>query len=285
MELTVWSPAGEIKGAVLLIHGMAEHIGRYARLAERLNAAGYLAAGYNHRGHGEGSERLGYFADKHGWDCVIDDLHTALQSLRRAHPGVPLILLGHSMGSFAVREAALRFGDEMDALVISGTGFYPYPLCAAGWLLAKCSSPKAPAPLVDKIAFSANNRPFEPARTPFDWLSRDEAEVDRYLADPYCGFVFCGRAFADFFHGLIALTKKERLAALPKALPVYFLSGDCDPVGQMGEGVGKVAAAFTAAGMRDVTVRLYPGARHELFNETTREQVTDELITWLDEKI
>lgn len=284
MDARIWKPLWRPRAIVQLMHGMAEHIDRYAPLARTLNAAGYLVAGLNYRGHGARTERLGYFAPEKGWDCLVEDAHNFSQQLTSEYPGLPLILLGHSMGSFAAREYALRYGDELSALVLSGTGHYGPALCRAGRLLAWCSPRKRPAVLVDKIAFSANNKPFAPARTPFDWLSRDEAAVDAYIADPLCGFVFTGSAFADFFGGLLRLTDEKRLNALPAGLPVYFFSGDQDPVGQMGEGVKKTADSFRRAGVRSATVRLYPGGRHEMLNETNREEVISDLLSWLQDQ-
>lgn len=282
MKEQIWRPEGRPRAIVQILHGMAEHIARYERLAKALNGAGYLVVGHNHRGHGPEAEKQGYFADRNGWDVVLQDAHQVSLSIKKEYPYLPLFLLGHSMGSFAAREYALRWGGELEGLILSGTGFYPKALCTAGRLLAKISPCEKPAKLVDQIAFSGNNKPFRPARTPFDWLSRDEEEVDRYIDDPCCGFVFTGRAFADFFGGLIALTDEKRLRGMPKDLPVYFLSGDRDPVGQMGKGVKQVADQFGAAGIKDVTVKLYPDARHELFNELNRDQVTDDLMGWLE---
>jgi len=282
MEYQIWRPEGTPRAIVQLLHGMAEHIGRYERLAKALNQAGYLVIGRNHPGHGPHAEQLGYFADKKGWDMLLEAAHQVSLMVKNEYPYLPLYLLGHSMGSFAAREYALRWGGELDGLILSGTGFFGRPLCAAGKILAKLSPQKRTAKAVDKIAFSSNNTPFKPARTAFDWLSRDEEEVDKYIADPYCGFIFTGRAFADFFGGLIALTDVKRLSQMPKDLPVYFLSGENDPVGQMGKGVKKVAEQFKKAGMANVTEKLYPDARHELFNELNRDQVTADLIGWLN---
>lgn len=151
--------------------------------------------------------------------------------------------------------------------------------------MAKMAPKKKPADFVNKIAFAGNNKPFEPGRTGFEWLSRDEKEVDKYVADPLCGFTFTGKAFADFFTGLEALTFEKDLRVMPKELPVYFMSGDHDPVGQMGKGVEQVAEQFRRVGMTHLTVKLYPDARHELFNELNRDQVTLDLIAWLDSVI
>ncbi len=281
-QYAVWAPEAPPKAVVQILHGMAEHIGRYERTALALNEAGYLTAGRDHRGHGKDAETLGYFADRDGWDAILEDAHRVSLDLKKKYPGVPFYLLGHSMGSFLAREYALRYGRELDGLILSGTGFYPKGLCVAGRLLAKLSPKKKPAAAVNKIAFAGNNKPFAPGRTGFEWLSRDEKEVDRYVSDPLCGFCFTGGAFADFFGGLLALTDEKRLSAMPKDLPVYFLSGECDPVGQMGKGVEQVAEQFRNAGLENVTVKLYEGARHELFNETNRGEVIADLIGWLD---
>ena len=282
MEYRVWEPQGEIKAIVQIAHGMAEHIARYDRMAKALNEAGYLVCGRNHRGHGKDADILGYFADRDGWQVILEDAHQVSLDIKRQCPGVPFVLLGHSMGSFLAREYALQYGKELDGLILSGTGTYAKGVCASGRLLAKLSPKKKPASAVNNIAFAGNNKPFSPGRTGFEWLSRDEKEVDKYVADPLCGFCFTGSAFADFFGGLMALSDVARLAAMPKELPVYFMSGDHDPVGQMGEGVRQAAEQFRAAGMKNVTVRLYPDARHELFNELNRDEVTADLISWLD---
>ena len=279
----IWAPATAPKAIVQIVHGMAEHIDRYDRPATALNGAGFLVCGRNHRGHGPEARLLGYFADEQGWDAILNDAHEVSLDIKKQYPGVPFFLLGHSMGSFLAREYALRYGRELDGLILSGTGFYPKALCASGRMLAKLAPKKKPANFVNNIAFAGNNKPFAPGRTGFEWLSRDEKEVDKYAADPLCGFCFTGGAFADFFGGLLALTDESRLSAMPKDLPVYFMSGDHDPVGQMGTGVRQVAEQFKKAGVQDITVKLYPDARHELFNELNREEVTADLTAWLKE--
>jgi len=283
LSLTVWQPETPPRAVIQLLHGMAEHIGRYDRTARDLAAAGYAVAGHDHKGHGPDTpdEELGYFYDRDGWDKVVEDSHAVTVYLRQRFPEVPLVLLGHSMGSFMAREFVLRYPGETDALILSGTGWYPAAVCTAGRLLARMSAAKKPAKWVDKVAFSGNNKPFEPARTPFDWLSRNPEEVDKYIADPRCGFTFTGRAFYDFFGGLKKLTDLRRLNDLPADEPVYFMSGDSDPVGQMGKGVLTVADQYRRAGVKNVTVHLYTHARHELFNEMNRDEVMSDLISWL----
>ena len=280
----IWKPESVPKAIIQIVHGMAEYIDRYDRPAKALNAAGYLVCGRNHRGHGPEAKLLGYCADDKGWEVILSDAHEVSLDIKKQYPGVPFILLGHSMGSFLAREYAIRYGNELDGLILSGTGMYGRPLCRAGKLMASLSPKKKPANFVNNIAFAGNNQPFAPGRTGFEWLSRDEKEVDKYVADPLCGFVFTARGFYDMFGGLKELSKLERLNAMPKELPVYFMSGDHDPVGQMGEGVRQVADQYKRIGMQDITVKLYKDARHELFNEINRDEVIADLIGWLNQK-
>lgn len=289
LRVYVW-PVENPKAVVQLVHGMAEHMGRYDRLALALNAAGYAVIGNDHLGHGPAADRgeLGYFGPRDGWDHLIEDMHQVTQYAKKRFPGVKYVLLGHSMGSFCTREYLIRYGGELDGCVISGTGWHPAALATAARGMAALTgafSWTKPANFVNKMGFGSYNKAFEPARTPFDWLSRDEKEVDKYVADPLCGFVFTARGFYDMFGGLKALSDLSRLQKMPKALPVYFLSGAMDPVGTNGEGVKTVARQFRDAGMQDVTVKLYEGGRHEMFNEINRDEVTGDLIAWLNEKV
>ena len=288
LTLYLWQTDAPCRGVIQLVHGMAEHIARYDRLARALCAAGYTVAGHSHLGHGEDAreDELGFFGRKDGWDHLVEDVHTAHEMLLKRFPGQRFAILGHSMGSFVTREYLLRYGGDLTAAVICGTGWFPGPLCsmgrAAATLCGAFGGWQKPAPLVDRLMSKDNNKAFAPARTPFDWLSRDTAEVDKYIADPRCGFLFTARGYYDMFTGLKNLSRLHRLAALPGDLPVLFISGDADPIGTQGKGVNTVAQQFRDAGVRDVTVRLYPGARHELFNETNRDEITAELIDWLN---
>ena len=289
LQVYVW-PVDAPKAVVQLVHGMAEHMGRYDRLAQALNQAGYAVVGHDHLGHGPiaKKEELGYFGPKDGWDSLIRDMHGVTEYAKGRFPSLPFALLGHSMGSFAAREYLLRYGGELSACVLSGTGWHPAALASsARCMAALCGalSWTKPAHFVNKMGFGSYNKAFQPARTPFDWLSRDEKEVDKYVADPLCGFVFTARGFYDMFGGLKALSDLSRLQSMPKDLPVYFLSGAMDPVGTQGKGVETVARQFRDAGMKNVTVKLYEGGRHEMFNEINRDEVTADLIGWLNEKV
>lgn len=281
----IWTCEGKPRAIVQILHGMAEHISRYDRMAKALTEKGFVVVGRDHRGHGPDADMLGSFGVGSGWSVIKQDAHDLMQETKKAYPGTPYFLLGHSMGSFLAREMAICYGPEMDGLILSGTGYYSRTVAQAGLWIARHQKLDEPSKLVDKIAFSGNNRPFRPARTPFDWLSRDEKQVDAYVADPLCGFLFTGRAYRDFFGGLSDLEIPGRLEKMPKHLPVLFISGDQDPVGQMGKGVKKVAENFRSVGMKNVTVKLYPGARHELFNEINKDEVDQDLAQWLEEAL
>lgn len=285
-----WAPdATPVRGVVVIAHGMAEHSGRYARLASALAATGFAVVAPDHRGHGEtaGSpEKIGYLGDDGGWASVVADLRTLVHRARAEHPGVPVILLGHSMGSLLARTFALDHGDEIDGLVLSGTAGDPGPLGVIGLRIAlaekRFRGARHRSTLMDKLTFGAYNKPFAPGRTGFEWLSRDEAEVDAYVADPACGGVFTSGFYVDLLSAMPAINSDRRVGRMPKGLPVLLMSGDADPVGANGTGVRQVAARLRNVGMTDVSLRLYPGARHEIFNETNRSEVTSELLDWLD---
>ncbi|HSK69861.1 MAG TPA: alpha/beta fold hydrolase [Candidatus Limnocylindria bacterium] len=286
-EATLWEPRGEARAAVLISHGMAEHIARYDAFGRALAEAGYLTAGYNHLGHGDEAPLKGHFAGRDGWGKAVADLKTAMDWLSGLAPGRKRVLFGHSMGSFLAREFTLRYPDALDALILSGTGWHPKPLALSGLLPARAlcalGGERKKSRLLDKLAFGSNNRQFAvPEGLAFDWLSRDRAEVQKYMDDPLCGFVFTAGGFRDLFGGLLALSDTERLKVLPGTLPVRLVSGGDDPVGGQGKGVEAVAEQYRAAGLGNVTVKLYEGARHELLHETNRDEAMRDLIHWLD---
>lgn len=286
----VWS-IDSPKAVVQIAHGMAEHAQRYDRLAQALNAAGYAVVAHDHRGHGATASQpheVGYFADRHGWDAAIGDIEAVGRYARDRYREVPYVLLGHSMGSFMAREAASRHSDDMDALVLSGTGGDPGILGTVGQRVAsvegRIRGRRHPSSLMDKLTFGDFNKKFKPNRTDFDWLSRDEDEVDAYVADPRCGNVFTSGFFADFLNGVNALSSDRNPARIRSDLPIYLLAGSDDPVG--GEkGVTAVRDQLRSVGLQDLTLRLYPQGRHEMFNEINRDEVTAELVDWLDTKV
>lgn len=282
----IWRPKGEIRGILQLVHGMAEHIARYDGLAAFLAEEGFLTVGHNHLGHGEEAARQGFFAGKNGWDTLLTDMHKVREDTQKEHPGVPYFLLGHSMGSFLVRCSLQSRGAGLKGVILSGTGAFSSLEVRMGQALSRSlmllGLGSRPARIVDTLAFSANNKPFAPAKTPFDWLSRDAAQVKAYVDDPLCGFVFTAKGYHDLFTGLNRLTRPE--GAQDAALPMLFLSGERDPVGKNGAGMKKVVEKYESAGMKHITVRLYMGARHEVLNETNRQEVFSDLAAWLAEK-
>lgn len=288
-KLFVSEPAGEPRALVLILHGMAEHYGRYDRLAEALSRAGYAAGGYDQRGHGAGTEKAGSFGGTGGWQALVDDVAVAANAFRGLFPGKKLVVFGHSMGSFIAREHAIRHGKEISGLVLSGTGWWSGALCTLGRLMAVAAGAfdrqELPSPLMNWIVFSRNNRPFKRSGARFAWLSRDQGEVAAYADDPLCGFPLTAAAYRDFFNGLLCLTDLRRLGSIPPSLPVYLFSGEEDPVGARGQGVRTVKKQYTDAGLENVTLRLYPGARHEMLHELNRDEAIEDLVSWLGSAI
>ncbi len=289
-QLVLHEPKETPRAVIQIVHGMAEHYARYFPLAEALREQGYAVAGYDQIGHGPQTpaDKLGYLGDHNGWQRLIYDANTVHTILCEHWPQAPQVMLGHSMGSFVAREYAIQFGpDQLDGLILSGTGWQDMgtlrpALAIAGLQCMRRDGAKRPSRLLHKMAFGGYNKRFRPARTSFDWLSRDEKEVDKYIADPLCGFVFTSGGYRDLFSGLRDLARVERLRYVPRELPVLLISGDNDPVGgNKGELVNKVAEQYRTAGLQDVQVKLYEGARHELFNETNRDQVQEDLLAWL----
>ena len=282
--------AGRPRAIIQVVHGMAEHSGRYERFARAASAAGFAVVADDHRGHGEtiaAPDERGHTADSGGWELVLDDLSRVGGAIAASWPGVPRVLLGHSWGSILVRallaRSPLPAGDPA-RVILMGTIGDPGALGRAGVLAARAQArlrgPRHPSTALDARAFSSHNAAFEPARTPVDWLSRDRDEVDAYLADPLCGFVCTSAFYRDLAAGGLEVSRPAAFAAAPVEVPVLVVSGSCDPVGRNGAGPRAVASAYWSAGVREVSLRLYPGARHELLNEINRDEVTDQLLAW-----
>lgn len=286
-----WMPdnASTVKGVVQIAHGMAEHAARYERFSEALVKAGYVVYANDHRGHGKtaGSlDQAGYFADENGWEKVVDDMRALTGIIKKDFPGKPVFLFGHSMGSFLSRNYAILYGNELSGLILSGTGGDPGAIGKAGLFIAKMEAKirgrKAKSETMNKLSFGAFNNAFKPNRTDYDWLSRDNAEVDKYVNDPWCGAVFSAGFFCDMLGGLGFINAKENIAKIPKNLPVYLFSGAKDPVGGNTKGVTQVCETFKKTGIRDVALKLYADGRHEMLNEINRNEVFNDVIAWLD---
>ncbi len=280
------------RGVVNLAHGMGEHARRYDHVAAALNDAGWAAYIEDHRGHGitaRDEDGLGHLADRGGWALLLDDLHRVTLRAQADHPGLPVVLLGHSMGSFLAQQYLFTFPEDLDAMVLSGSSGPAGPIVEAGALLARLErrrlGPRGRSTLLESLVGRGFNRAFEPARTESDWLSRDAEMVDACLADPLCGQVKTTQFYLDLFSGLRVIGQVERVRAVaPPQLPVYLFAGTDDPVGGA-DGIASLAAHYQAAGLLDVTIRLYEGGRHEMLNETNRDEVIAELLAWLDTRV
>jgi len=286
-----WLPQGQPRAVVQIVHGVAEYVGRYDHVARFLTERGFLVCGEDHLGHGKTVDdgKYGYFSPRGGWDLVARDIRRLRELQGEKYPGVPYVMLGHSMGSFLTRTYLIRWPGTVDGAVLSGTGQEPAPLVALGKALAGglclLRGGDSVSPLVNAMSLGAYNKKFAPNRTGADWISRDEAVVDTYLKDPLCTFMPTVAMFRDMMGGLQYIADRSNLARMDKETPVYFLSGDRDPVGAMGKGVEKVVRMFRKAGCRDVSVKLYPEGRHEMFNELNRDEVMADLLAWLESKL
>ncbi|MCF6737086.1 alpha/beta fold hydrolase [Blastococcus sp. KM273129] len=271
VSLTVhrWDPAGPVRGIVQLTHGMGEHLHRYEALAAALTGAGWVVVGQDHRGHGA-TARDGAWGDlgPGGWDELVRDIGRVTDSVRAELPDAPLVLLGHSMGSFAAQQHVLDHSGDLAALVLTGTTVLD--------LLEPAVDLDGPTDL------SAFNAPFQPARTDYDWLSRDEAQVNAYVADPRCGFGLTAADSRQMFLAGRRLADVEQLRGVRADLPVYVAVGDADPLNGRLALVQVLVDRLREAGVQDVTLRAYPGARHEVFSETNRDEVVRDLLAWLD---
>jgi alpha-beta hydrolase superfamily lysophospholipase len=264
-----WDPAGAPRAVVQLTHGMGEHAQRYEYVARALNDAGFAVYAQDHRGHGASSdpEALGDMGPG-SWPALVEDIGLLSARIRAEHPGLPLILLGHSMGSFAVQQYLLDHSADVDGVALTGT--------AAIDVLEPALDLDQP---LDLAMFNAA---FQPSRTDFDWLSRDETVVDAYIADPYCGFGIDPGSAKLMFLGARRVADPAQVAAMRPGLPLYVAVGEADPVNGGLALLTPLTDRYAAAGLTDVTVRTYPGARHEVLNETNRDEIIGELISWID---
>ena len=294
-----WPPSSPAKAALLVAHGMAEHSLRYGPLALRLAAEGFETWAADARGHGLTADPgvndsgkgglLGHCADRDGFARVTRDIDALVDALEKALPGLPIFILGHSWGSFITQAYIEAHGDRLAGCLLSGTRGPEGLKIAAGvplmTLLALAHGPRKPSRLARSLADGAYNRCFRPNRSPYDWLSRDPAQADAVAADPLCGFRCSSGFYRDLIRGLRAIHRREAMARIPKSLPVYMLSGSADPVGNMGKSPAALAAAWRSLGIRDLEFVLYPEARHELLNETNREEVMANILRWLNSRL
>lgn len=286
-----WLPQGEPKAVLQIVHGIAEFVERYDEFARYLTGLGYVVVAEDHMGHGQsinGGGIRGYFHG--GWFTAVEDTYRLLQDTKAQYPNIPYVLFGHSMGSFMARTILCRYPDSgISAAIICGTGWQPAfalpALCKTMELMCSRGDETKPNQTLQNLIFGSYNRKVEHPRTPYDWLSRDADIVDAYIAHPLCGFTASAGLLRDLVQGIHFVEQPNHLAAMRKNLPVFFIAGGDDPVGNYGKGVQKTAEAFRKAGLTDVSVRIYPLCRHEILNEINRQEIFEDISQWLDAKI
>ncbi len=292
IEYYTWIPKDEVIGVVQIVHGMAEHAIRYDHFAAKLRKKGFAVYACDLRGHGKSAEAthdLGYFASENGWFRVVDDLSELTEIIKKEHPDKNVFLLGHSMGSFFARNLMITHGLDYQGVILSGTAADPGIKGSIGKFIAaravKKDGGKVPNQRLNDMSFGSYNKAFAPNRTEFDWLSRDNKQVDAYVNDPLCGFVCTSKFYEDLFTGLLFINNSKEIARIPKNLPVLLVSGAMDPVGEKGKGTKKVYTKFKGIGMLDVSMNLFADARHEILNETNRNEVENYCIGWIEKHL
>ncbi|MBO4419746.1 MAG: lysophospholipase [Oscillospiraceae bacterium] len=284
-----WIPEGKPRGVIQIVHGISEYIARYDALARVFTDHGFVVVGEDHMGHGGSvSQEIPQGCIAEGWLTAVSDSYRLLQMTKEEYPDLPYIIYGHSMGSFMARTLLYTHPDAgLAAAVLSGTGWMPKAVLRSGravcLLEGKRKGMNATSSTVDKLMFGSYTKGYENPRTPLDWLTRDEAEVDKYIADPLLGFSASIGLAREMLGGMLMNEDKENLRKMPKNLPVLLVSGDKDPVGSNGKGVRQTWEAFRAAGMQDVRLKLYPDGRHEMHNELNREELHRDVLAFLDE--
>lgn len=283
-----WIPDGDVKAILQIAHGMVEFIDRYDNFANYLSSKGFYVVGNDHLGHGKSirdDSQLGYFARSKGDLCVIGDMDELRKISQNKYPDVPYFILGHSMGSFLVRQFIERFGEGIKGAIIMGTGYQPTETLSAGIALTAVLRQGRGGhyrnKMLDDMALGSYNKKFEPARTKCDWLTKDEAIVDAYIANPLNQFMFTVNGYYNMFRGIMYCQKKENLEKIPKDLPILVISGEEDPVGEFGKGPKKVAEIYKKTGIKNVTLKLYPEDRHEILNELDKDVVYEDIYNWL----
>lgn len=288
-----WKPEGEVKAVLQLCHGMVEYIDRYHEFAEYLCSRGFYVVGNDHLGHGksvQSKSEYGFFHEKYGNACILADMHTLRQRTMKKYPDVPYFMLGHSMGSIMLRQYIQMYGNGLSGAILMGVvQEQPQVVLLTAQRLCRVIATfrgwHYRSKLVDNMVVGEFNKKFKPARTRADWVTSDNERLDAYVSDPLCSFVFTVNAYYHMFAGMLQMEKKESVFMIPKTLPILMAAGTEDPVGGYGKGVRKIYEKYKAAGIRDVTLQLYAGDRHELLNERDRQQVYQDISEWLESKM
>lgn len=291
LNVIIWETEKEPIGVLQIVHGMAEYIDRYDNFAKYMTEQGFNVIGHDHLGHGHSvsDERdYGFFAEENGDKIIIEDMHSITQYAREKWEELPNFILGHSMGSFCLRQYLTKYSNDVFGAIIMGTGWIPSAAALLGKTIAtntcKSKGSHTVNPLLIKLTLEPYNKPFAPARTNCDWLSRDEKQVDLYVNDKLCGFDFTAGAYKDFFTILEKIAKNRQLIGMRKSLPILITSGSVDPVGGK-KACEKLNAQYKRCGIDDVTLKLWENDHHEILNELDKSDVYDYICTWLKSKI
>lgn len=286
-----WDDVSNPKAAVQILHGMAEHAERYKGFAEYLNQQGFVVYADDHRGHGKtaGSvEEIGYIGED-GFNQIVEDGHAVFKEIKEQYRSLPVVIFGHSFGSFIAQELIIRYGDEVAATVLCGSAARTGIEVSLGKQIASIEKnlfgERKQSRLLDYLSFNSYNKGIKDSQSKFAWLSRDPKEVRKYEEDPFCGTLFTAGFFYYFFEGLSNLYVKERLEKIPNNFPIFIIAGDRDPVGDYGRSVKKLHYFYEKANLTDVQYKLYSGGRHELLNETNKEEVFNDVATWINQKV
>jgi alpha-beta hydrolase superfamily lysophospholipase len=285
---TLWLPSGDVLGVIQIFHGLGEHHSRYARFAGLATARGLAVVAHDHRGHGHHAQELGHFANRDGWALLTDDGLLVNDMIGDRYPGLAIVLLGHSMGSYIAQYFSMQHDYRLTALVLSASTWPNKAKILPGRLLARVESlrlgARGKSALLDKLGIGDFNKAFAPARTDLDWLSRDEAEVDAYIDDPLCGGPYSCRLWIDLLGGLTAIASDNALRRIRSELPLFLTGGAEDPVGGQ-QGITDLALHFSKSGHTRVSTRIYEGGRHEMFNEVNRDEFSADVLNWIEEQL
>lgn len=273
-------------GIVQIIHGMAEHIHRYEDFAGFLAEHGYIVVGHTHAGHGKNAKLLGYFAGEGGWNILLEDIDSVRKSMSSEYPNLPYFIFGHSMGSFLLRNYIQEHSDGLAGVIVCGTAKQALSKVkfakALISLILLFGNGKKPGLFMDKLNFGAFNKAIQNPRTKFDWLSRDEKNVDKYIADEYCGFAFTNMGYYDLLTGIENIETLQNNKNINKKLPVFIISGSADPVGDNGKAAQLLYNEYKRLGIEQVDISIYNDARHELLNEINKDEVYNDILNFLE---
>lgn len=291
LHVLKWTPDSDpLRGVVHIVHGLAEHAGRYHHVAKFLNENGFVVYAHDHRGHGKTDEdHLGHIDTENGFDLMISGIGDIQTEVQENYPNLPLFIIGHSMGTFLLQRYLQITSDEPDGVVYSGSNGKPPPILGIGILISKIITKiygaDSQSSLLHKMTFGAYNSKFKPTKTEVDWISRDSEMVQLYVDDPYCNAIPSASFFGSLFQGLKTLHGHKPFSDHSKDLPILIISGDDDPVSDMGKGIKSLEKLILKSGVEDLTVKIYEGGRHEMFNEINRDEVLNDLLKWINSHI